>query len=316
MKVHADIKQAAVLYVLLTVLHRFHQKHHQPPCMVYGKEKLNSNWRKKLYTVIFESDTPAGKAFDVVLLVLILLSILTVMLESVESIRAEYGNILVAMEWFFTICFTIEYFLRILSAGYPWRYIFSFFGLVDLLSILPTYLSLIYVGTRFLLVIRGLRLLRIFRVLKLGRYLGEAETLQNALRNSIYKIIVFIGAVLTVVVIVGALMFLIEGPEYGYTSIPKSIYWAIVTITTVGFGDITPHTTLGQFLATLLMLLGYGIIAVPTGIVSSELTKADRTSRPKVKACANCNPGDHAEDSSFCRFCGVELHRPNGGKAK
>ena len=171
--------------------------------MVYGKERIKQNWRKKLYIVIFESDTPAGKAFDVVLLVLILLSILTVVLESVESIRQEYGALLINLEWFFTICFTIEYILRILSAGYPARYIFSFYGIVDLLAILPTYVNLFYSGTRFLLVIRGLRLLRIFRVLKLSRYLGEAEILQTALRNSVYKIIVFIGAVLTIVVIVG-----------------------------------------------------------------------------------------------------------------
>lgn len=284
--------------------------------MAYGKERLKQEWRKKLYTIIFESDTPGGKAFDVVLLVLILLSILTVVLESVESINEAYGPLLVTMEWFFTICFTIEYFLRILCSGYPSRYIFSFYGMVDLLAILPTYLNLIYSGTRFLLVIRGLRLLRIFRVLKLTRYLGEAETLKMALRNSVYKIIVFIGAVLTIVVIVGTLMYLIEGAENGYHNIPVSIYWSVVTLTTVGFGDITPHTTAGKFLATLLMLLGYGIIAVPTGIVSSELSKAEKKANPLVKACPNCNPQDHPADASYCRFCGVGLHRPQTGDNK
>ena len=244
------------------------------------------------------------------LLVLILLSILTVILESVDAVRAEYGPILYLLEWFFTICFTVEYVLRIISAGYPRRYIFSFFGIIDLLAIIPTYLSVLYTGTRFLLVIRSLRLLRMFRVLKLGRYLGEAETLQRALRNSMYKITVFIGAVLTVVVIVGTLMYLIEGPENGYTSIPVSMYWAIVTLTTVGFGDITPHTPLGQFFATLLMLLGYGIIAVPTGIVSSELNKADKEAHPEVKACPNCTPEDHAPNARYCHLCGVKLHRP------
>lgn len=278
--------------------------------MVFGKERLTQPWRRRLYIIIFESDTPGGKAFDVVLLVLILLSILTVILESVASIQAAYGAELYMLEWFFTICFTAEYVLRIISAGYPWRYIFSFFGLVDLLSVLPSYLSLLYSGTRFLLVIRGLRLLRIFRVLKLTRYLGEAETLQMALRNSVYKIIVFIGAVLVVVVIIGAMMYMVEGPENGFTDIPTSIYWAIVTITTVGFGDITPLTPAGKFLASLLMLLGYGIIAVPTGIVSAELTKADRAQYPSVSACARCKPEDHAPDAGFCRFCGATLHRP------
>jgi voltage-gated potassium channel len=284
--------------------------------MEHGKEYLKQGWRRKLYIVIFESDTPAGKAFDVVLLVLILLSILTVVLESVASIQEQYGPLLIALEWIFTIAFTIEYILRIITAGKPWRYIFSFYGLVDLLSILPTYINLVYSGTRFLLVIRGLRLLRIFRVLKLSRYLGEVETLQLAMRNSIYKIIVFIGAVITIVIIIGTMMYLIEGPENGFNNIPVSIYWAIVTITTVGFGDITPQTTAGQLLATILMLLGYGIIAVPTGIVSSELSKADKAANPRVKACPNCAPEDHPADASYCRFCGIQLHRPAAGKPK
>lgn len=282
--------------------------------MVYGKEHLKQAWRRKLYVVIFESDTRAGKAFDVVLLVFIVLSILTVILESVAPIRQAHGELLVALEWFFTIVFTLEYFLRILSAGYPWKYIFSFFGLVDLLSILPTYLNLLYGGTRFLLVIRGLRLLRIFRVLKLTRYLGEAETLTAALRQSVYKITVFIGAVMAVVVIVGALMFVIEGPENGFRNIPISIYWAVVTLTTVGYGDIAPQTTIGQIVATMLMLLGYGIIAVPTGIVTAELGKAERKNLEPVVACPKCKPEDHPADATFCRFCGHRLHQPKEKK--
>jgi voltage-gated potassium channel len=277
--------------------------------MVFGKELLKQGWRRKLYIIIFESDTPAGKAFDVALLVLILLSIITILLESVDSIRTRYGPLLLALEWFFTLVFTLEYILRIVVAGRPWSYIFSFFGLVDFLSILPTYLNFFYSGSRFLLVIRGLRLLRIFRVLKLGRYLGEAETLARALRRSVYKIVVFIGTVMIVVIIVGALMYLIEGPENGYRNIPISVYWAVVTLTTVGYGDIAPQTTAGQLLATLLMLLGYGIIAVPTGIVSAELSKAERSRQPLVTACPHCKPEDHPEDSDFCRFCGAQLHK-------
>lgn len=277
-------------------------------CM--AKTTETQNWRERLYIIIFESNTPGGKAFDVVLLVFILLSILTVMLESVRSIFLEYTEILLFLEWFFTIAFTIEYVLRIYSARNRSGYIFSFYGMVDLLSILPTYLSYVLVGSQFLVVIRGLRLLRIFRVLKLGHFLGEAETLKRALLASVAKIVVFIGAVFTIVIIVGSLMYLIEGPENGFTNIPKSIYWGVVTITTVGYGDIAPQTTLGQTLATLLMLLGYGIIAVPTGIVSSELTRADREARPETTSCPHCKPEDHPADSTFCRFCGNKLNKP------
>lgn len=274
------------------------------------KSRARAEWQKKLYIIIFESHTRAGKAFDVVLLLLILFSILTVALESVTSIREDYGPLLLTLEWFFTISFTVEYVLRIITAPRPWHYIISFYGIVDLLSILPTYLTYFIRGSQFLIVIRGIRLLRIFRVLKLAHFLGEAETLKKALKASVAKIIVFIGAVLTVVTIVGSIMYLIEGPQRGFTSIPKSIYWAVVTITTVGYGDIAPQTTLGQALATVLMLLGYGIIAVPTGIVSSELTRADREERPATISCPHCKPEDHPGDSSFCRFCGNRLHNP------
>ena len=231
------------------------------------------------------------------------------MLESVTSIRIEHYRLLLILEWFFTISFTIEYFARIISAKSVKGYIFSFYGIIDLLAILPTYLSAILVGSQYLVVIRGLRLLRIFRVLKLSRFLGEAETLKKALKASVAKIVVFVGAVMTVVIIVGSLMYLIEGPERGFTSIPKSIYWGVVTITTVGYGDIAPQTTLGQALALLLMLLGYGIIAVPTGIVSAELTRAERDEHPVATACPDCTPDDHPSDATFCRFCGMQLNR-------
>ena len=281
------------------------------------KQNLTQNsWRQRLYIIIFESHTQAGKAFDVVLLIFILLSILTVMLESVAAFRAAYGEVFLALEWFFTISFTIEYLLRIYSSPRPLRYITSFYGLVDLLSILPTYVALIFAGSQFLVVIRGLRLLRVFRILKLSHFLGEAETLKRALKASVAKIIVFIGAVLTIVLIVGALMYLIEGPENGYTSIPKSIYWGVVTITTVGYGDISPQTPAGQALATLLMLLGYGIIAVPTGIVSAELSRAEKKESPTVLSCPHCKPEDHPADAAFCRFCGLQLNNKDSGKKK
>lgn len=277
------------------------------------KKSAADKCRKKLYIIIFESHSRAGKAFDILLLVLILLSILTVMLESVSSIFLQYTSLLLGLEWFFTIVFTVEYILRIYSAPSRKGYIFSFFGMVDLLSILPTYLSFLLAGSQFLVVIRGLRLLRIFRILKLSRFLGEAEVLRKALINSVAKITVFIGTVFLSIIIVASLMYLIEGPENGFHNIPLSIYWAIVTITTVGYGDIVPLTTLGKALATLLMLMGYGIIAVPTGIVSAELSREERRKKteeeiPEVVACVRCKPEDHPADSTFCRFCGAKLH--------
>ena len=275
-----------------------------------NKTRSQSNWQKKLYIIIFESHTQAGKNFDVALLLFILLSILTVLLESVEELRQEYGYVFLVLEWFFTLSFTVEYFLRIYSSPRPLHYITSFYGIVDLLSILPSFLSLILAGSQFLIVIRGLRLLRVFRVLKLAHFLGEAETLKRALKASVAKIVVFIGAVLTIVLIVASIMYLIEGPENGYTNIPISIYWAVVTLTTVGYGDIVPQTPVGKTLATLLMLLGYGIIAVPTGIVSSELTRAEKEEKPETVSCPHCKPEDHPVDSSFCRFCGNKLHKP------
>jgi voltage-gated potassium channel len=261
-----------------------------------------------LHEVIFEADTPAGKGFDVGLLVAILASVLVVILESVSSVRAQWGQVLRGLEWTFTILFTIEYVLRLLAVERPWRYARSFFGIVDLLAIVPTYLSVLVPGAHSLLVIRMLRLLRIFRIFKLGRYVGEAETLARALRASRPKILVFLCSVLAIVVIVGSVMYLVEGEEHGFTSIPVAIYWAVVTLTTVGYGDIAPQTVLGRILATALMITGYGIIAIPTGIVSVELADAQRRAvRVSGQACPACSAQGHDPEARFCDQCGAAL---------
>lgn len=262
--------------------------------------------RQRLYQVIFEHDTPAGRAFDIALLVAILLSVTVVILDSVAGISQRYGPQLRAIEWFFTILFTIEYVLRLLSSPRPARYAFSFFGVVDILAILPTYFSLFFPPGRFLLSIRILRMLRVFRVLKLVQFLGEASVLGRALKASRHKIGVFLLTVLSIVVIVGSLMYVIEGPESGFTSIPLGIYWAIVTLTTVGYGDIAPQTALGQALAALLMVTGYGIIAVPTGIVTVELGRAANP-EPTRPICPVCQRGGHTSDARYCKHCGAEL---------
>ena len=241
-----------------------------------------------------------------VLLWAIGLSVLAVILESVASIRQDYGSALRVAEWVFTILFTVEYVLRLTSVERPVRYALSFFGVVDVLAILPTYLSLIVGGAQTLLVVRALRLLRLFRVFKLGRYTGQVQTLKAALKASIPKITVFLGTVLTLVLIVGTLMYLIEGEANGFTSIPTSIYWAIVTMTTVGYGNVTPQTTLGQILAATVMIMGYGIIAVPTGIVSVELAQAKKY-ETGVRACRTCSADGHDTDAQFCKKCGARL---------
>jgi voltage-gated potassium channel len=265
-----------------------------------------SSFRSRLHEIIFEADTPAGKAFGVALLILIILSVIAVMLESTSTIAARYGTWLRAFEWVVTILFTIEYLLRLYSAGNPLRYARSFFGIVDLLAILPSYLSIFIPGAQSLLVIRALRLLRVFRVLKLAHFVGEASELRAALRASARKIIVFIGAVLTIVVIVGSMMYLIEGEANGFTSIPVSIYWAIVTMTTVGYGDIAPQTPLGKILASVIMIMGYGIIAVPTGIVSVELAGVTRK-KITTQACPQCGAEGHDTDAVHCKYCGETL---------
>jgi voltage-gated potassium channel len=263
-------------------------------------------WRQRLHTVVFEADTPAGRAFDVALVVLILAAVLCVMLETVQGISPEARRWLWRAEWGFTVLFTIEYAARLVSVGRPLRYATSFFGVVDLLAVVPTYLSLLFPGSQTLLVIRALRLLRIFRVLKLGRYLSEAAALRGALVDSRAKIIVFLTTVLIVVAILGTSVYLVEGPTHGFTSIPISMYWAIVTMTTVGYGDISPQTPFGQMLASLLMILGYSLIIVPTGIVSAELSARYRGAI-STQACPECSREGHDVDARHCKFCGARL---------
>ena len=272
-------------------------------------DKKQDKWqllKDKLYRIIFRSDTPAGKKFDIMLLWVILLSLITVSLETIPSIQEDYNDFLLYLEWLFTIVFTVEYLLRIFCVKNRWLYIFSFFGLVDLITVIPGYFYLYNFETQYLLVIRGLRLLRIFRILKLGRYSGESHVLLKALLASRYKIIVFIGTVFMLVIIIGSLMYVIEGPENGFTSIPESMYWAIVTLTTVGYGDITPLTPWGKLLASLVMLLGYGVIAVPTGIVTAELTK-DIIRYKSDKLCIACGAVGHDSDAVYCKICGKSL---------
>jgi voltage-gated potassium channel len=264
------------------------------------------NWRHRLHEVIFEADTPAGKLFDIMLIITIILSVFAVMMDSVKTIHLEYGDILYLIEWAFTIIFTIEYILRILSVGQPIRYVTSFYGIIDLLAILPTYLSVIFPGTQYLLVIRLLRVLRIFRVLKLVKYLREATLLGQALRASQRKITVFLFTVLTLVVIFGSLMYLIEGEDSGFRNIPVSIYWCIVTLTTVGYGDISPQTGLGQTIAAMIMILGYSIIAVPTGIVTVEMSTISKQ-KVTTQACPQCSKEGHDRDANFCKYCGAVL---------
>jgi len=263
-------------------------------------------WRERLHEIIFEADTPLGKAFDVVLLLAIFLSVLAVLLESVSGVRERYGPALRATEWFFTILFTIEYLFRLISVRRPLRYATSFLGIVDLLSIVPTYLSLFVAGTQSLLVIRSLRLLRIFRVLKVARFLREVTALTTAIRNSRVKIVVFLMAVLTIVLIMGALMYVIEGEAGGFTSIPRGMYWAIVTVTTVGYGDIAPSSVLGQIVASIAMVLGYSLIIIPTGIFAMELAQAARQA-VTTQNCPECLREGHDQDAAHCKFCGTKL---------
>jgi voltage-gated potassium channel len=256
--------------------------------------------------VIFEADTPAGKAFDVALLIAILVSVTAVCLESMEAVSARFGTALRAAEWTLTGLFTVEYVLRLMAVRRPLRYAWSFFGVVDLLAVVPTYLSFIVAGAQSLLVIRALRLLRVFRVLKLSHLLSEARELNAALRASRAKITVFLAAVMIIVTILGAAMYVVEGESSGFDSIPRSIYWAVVTLTTVGFGDITPRTPLGQALSVVVMVLGYAIIAVPTGIVTSEITRAHGR-KVTTHACPECGADGHDGDAQYCKLCGARL---------
>ena len=272
-----------------------------------SKAAHNANLRERLYVIIFGTETPAGRAFDIALLAVIVLSILVVMLESESEFAAGHEGSLRAIEWSLTILFTIEYATRLYCARRRLHYALSFFGFVDLLSLLPTYLSLIFANLHSLLVIRVLRLLRVFRVLKIVRMSGEANALLLAIRASIPKITVFVGAVITIVVIIGAAMHLIEGADHGFTSIPRSMYWAIVTLTTVGYGDIAPATPLGRGLAALLMIVGYGMLAVPTGIVSAEFVQSARSPVDPSVRCSACSATGHRENARYCHTCGSEL---------
>jgi voltage-gated potassium channel len=266
------------------------------------------NLRKKIFIIIFGADTKAGKTFDVVLLWMILVSVTVVILESVSSLRLAFHDLFHTTEWIFTVVFTLEYLLRIYSSPRPLRYMTSFYGIIDLLAILPTYLGFFFDQYTFLLTFRALRLLRLFRIFKLARYVKEAAVLVDALRQSTHKIVVFFGAVLSLVLILGSLLYLIEGEENGFTSIPQSIYWAIVTITTVGYGDIAPTTVLGKILASVAMLTGYSIIAVPTGIISVEIGKSVRSGRKtREKECSDCGCEIHDTDANYCRKCGAKL---------
>ena len=268
---------------------------------------MKNHLKKKLRTIIFKTNTPAGKAFDVALLIAILLSVGVVILESVEDFSDNYTNAFIYTEWAFTIIFTIEYILRIIISNKKQKYVFSFFGIIDFLSILPAYLSLVFTGMHTLVILRSFRLLRVFRIFKLARFMGEASQLTKALRASRPKIIVFLVTVGIIVVIMGTIMYLVEGSENGFTSIPKSIYWAIVTLTTVGYGDVAPSTVLGQTLASIIMIMGYGIIAVPTGIVTAEMARASRKPNDKVRICDGCKSAIYDTDAMYCKFCGTAL---------
>ena len=267
----------------------------------------NQTFKEKLYDIIFESDTPAGKAFDLLLIVSILMSVGVVLLDSVDYYNKHYGDLLYGLEWFFTILFTLEYFLRIYCIGRPFMYITSFFGVIDLLAILPTFIGIFFPAYRYLSVVRILRVLRVFRILKLMLYIGEANLLLDALIESRRKIVVFLFFLFSLVTIIGAIMYLVEGEANGFTSIPQSMYWAIVTITTVGYGDLSPKTDLGQFLASFAMIIGYATIAVPTGIISAEYSNMRHKYNSTV--CPDCSKEDHEDDAEFCKACGYKLEK-------
>lgn len=268
-------------------------------------EKSEISWKSRLHEIIYEADTKAGKLFDVLLLITILASILLVMLESVPSINEKYHDFFNISEWIITVLFTIEYILRVISIKKPKHYIFSYYGIIDFLSTIPKYLALIFGGAHALIVLRSLRLLRVFRILKITRYLGESNRLLSALKASRAKITVFVLAVLVLCLIMGSLMYIIEADaNSGFISIPRSVYWTIVTLTTVGYGDIAPVTTLGQFIASFIMIMGYGIIAVPTGIVSAEFTAQFKRTPTNTKTCETCGVEKHKDDAKYCHNCG------------
>lgn len=277
------------------------------------QEKSQADARQIVYDIIFGYESRAGKLFDVALIIMILVSVVAVLLDSIQKYHLSYGAFFYRLEWFFTIAFTVEYLLRLYSTPNKKTYVFSFYGLIDLFSILPTYIAFLFPSAQYLIVIRIMRVLRIFRILKLFRYMGEANLLYTALLQARRKILVFLFSVLTLIVIFGALMFIIEGPENGFHSIPRSIYWAIVTITTVGYGDISPQTPLGQLVAGIAMICGYAIIAVPTGIIGAELMNEVQQRNTKVvddsRKCVSCEATGHDMDARFCKFCGNRIHQ-------
>lgn len=272
-------------------------------------QPITPKLRRRFHQVIYEADTPAGKLFDLILLFLIIVSIVAVMLESVVEIHAKYGYELQVIEWVITIFFTLEYIGRILSVGRPLKYIFSFYGIIDLLAMLPAYIDLLFPGLHFLVSLRAIRLLRVFRILKLVHFVGAGNALVEALRKSRNKIAVFLFAVIVICIILGTIMYLVEGAESGFTSIPISIYWTIVTLTTVGFGDITPQTPFGQFVSVIIMILGYGIIAVPTGLITAQfMSKHEGESDNNTQSCPNCSRYGHRDDADYCYHCGAKLN--------
>lgn len=270
----------------------------------------NEKLKRNIYKIIFEADTPPGKLFDILLIWSILISVALVIVESVHEYNAKYQIIFTAGEWLFTIIFTLEYILRIYVIRRKKAYIFSLFGIVDLLAVLPTYLSLVFPGTQYMMVIRIIRLMRVFRIFKLTGFIAEANVLTQALRASSRKIMVFLSSIAVLVVVIGAAMYVIEGPKYGFKDIPTSIYWAVVTLTTVGYGDISPQTTVGQFFASIVMVLGYSIIAVPTGIMTAELSNFHKKkSKPTTQVCHECLKEGHDDDASYCKYCGTEIDK-------
>lgn len=273
----------------------------------YNDGEALSPWRESLNEIIFGSETPLGRAFDIGLSISIVLSVIVIMLDSVEAIQNRYGQAIYIIEWLFTLLFTLEYGLRLVSVRRPWLYFTSFFGLVDLVSILPSYLILLFPGAQSMLAIRILRLLRVFRILKLSAYMNEAQIMMTALSKSSRKIMVFLYSVFMIVVVLGSLVYVAESREAGFTSIPRSVYWAIVTLTTVGYGDISPQTPLGQLLASTIMIMGYGIIAVPTGIYSAELIRTYTEGKVRNDACPDCGRTGHDFDADYCKYCSHAL---------
>ena len=275
--------------------------------MELAEKSKEKSRRERLHEIIYESNTVAGKIFDVSLLLLIIASILIVILDSIKSMNQQYGELFSMLEWVFTILFTIEYILRLISIRRPWKYVFSFLGMIDLLAIIPSYLSIFFVGAQSLLVFRALRLMRVFRIFKLSHFVSEMRFLAVAIKSSMRKISIFMLIVVMLVIILGSIMYLVEGGQNGFDSIPESIYWAIVTITTVGYGDITPVTTIGKLVASLIMLIGYGIIAVPTGIITTEMALAVKSKGHSNEVCPHCGKEGHDEDAKYCKNCGERL---------